>query len=297
MDSILPQIIVNALISGSHYALTASGLVLLFAMFRSLSFAHGYMVMCGAYVYLLSHIIFSFNVLISSVISFISIGILQFIAFKGVIKPFLSAPPLLPFITTMVLGVVLENVIAIFFGVQVRSISESFSIDSIELFGAFITHFQLITIIGSAILLGLFLAFVFFTSFGRQVRACASSREVAQACGINFPKLSFVVCIISGGFAAIAGIAIGIETNITPTMGGYYTIKAFAAMVLGGMGSIPGAIFGSFILAFIEHLSVGVSINDFSLPSSYKDAFSFFIIFLVLLLRPQGLLSAKKRGV
>lgn len=297
MESVFPQIIANGLIAGSHYALTAAGLALLFAMFRVLSFSHGYMVMCGAYFYLVTHIILSLGVAESFLISGILIGLLQFISYKFVIKPFLNGSALLPFITTMVLGIVLENLIAIFFGVQVKSISTDYQIESRKLLGAYITDFQILTVLGGFFLLSGLMALIKYTSFGRQIRACSASKEVALSCGINFPKLALFVCFVSGAYASVAGIAIGVETNLTPTMGGYYTIKAFAAMVLGGMGSIPGAIIGSYLLAFIEHVSVGVSISDYSLPSSYKDAFSFFIIFLVLLLKPEGLLSWKRRKV
>jgi branched-chain amino acid transport system permease protein len=104
------------------------------------------------------------------------------------------------------------------------------------------------------------------------------------------------VFIVSVLLAAYAGILVGYETNIQPTMGGSYSIKSFAAMLLGGLGSIWGTILGALILGLVENLSIGLDFGGYSLPAGYKDAFAFVIILLVLLVRPQGLLGTKARS-
>jgi branched-chain amino acid transport system permease protein len=95
--------------------------------------------------------------------------------------------------------------------------------------------------------------------------------------------------------AAYAGVLVGYETNLQPTMGGSYSLKAFAAMILGGLGNMWGTVAGAFILGLVENLSIGLDLGDYSLPAGYKDAFAYVIILCVLLFRPQGLFGARER--
>ena len=106
----------------------------------------------------------------------------------------------------------------------------------------------------------------------------------------------YAVFILATLLGAYAGVLVGYETNIQPTMGGSYSIKAFAAMVLGGLGNIWGTVAGAFILGLVENLSIGLDFWGYSLPAGYKDAFAFLIILGVLLLRPHGLLGTASRS-
>jgi branched-chain amino acid transport system permease protein len=103
------------------------------------------------------------------------------------------------------------------------------------------------------------------------------------------------VCILGTLLGAYAGVLVGYETNIQPTMGSSYSIKAFAAMVLGGLGNIWGTVAGAFILGLIENLSIGLDFWGYSLPAGYKDAFAFVVILAVLLFRPHGLFGTRSR--
>jgi branched-subunit amino acid ABC-type transport system permease component len=102
----------------------------------------------------------------------------------------------------------------------------------------------------------------------------------------------FVLSTILAGFA---GVLVGYETNLQPTMGQTYTIKAFAAMILGGLGNIWGTVAGSYLLGLVENLAIGLDFGGYSLPAGYKDAFAFVIILLVLLFRPTGLFNTASR--
>jgi branched-chain amino acid transport system permease protein len=104
------------------------------------------------------------------------------------------------------------------------------------------------------------------------------------------------VFIVGTALAAYAGILVGYETNLQPTMGSSYTIKAFAAMILGGLGSMWGAVAGSYILGLVENLAIGLDFGGYSLPAGYKDAFAFVIILGILLVRPQGLFGVRARS-
>ena len=133
------------------------------------------------------------------------------------------------------------------------------------------------------------------TGFGRTIRAVSEHPEAAEALGINGPRLTSIVFSAGVLLAAFAGVLVGFETNLQPTMGSSYTIKAFACMCLGGLGNLWGALAGSYLLGLIENLAIGIDFGPYSLPAGYKDAFAFAIILLVLLFRPQGLFSKATR--
>jgi branched-chain amino acid transport system permease protein len=134
------------------------------------------------------------------------------------------------------------------------------------------------------------------TSLGRRIRAIAENPSAAEALGISRKKITLGAFLFSAILAAYAGILVGYETNLQPMMGNAYSIKAFAAMILGGLGNVWGTVIGAYLLGFVENLSVGLDFWGYSVPSGYKDAFSFVIILFVLLVRPQGLFGTKGRS-
>jgi branched-chain amino acid transport system permease protein len=134
------------------------------------------------------------------------------------------------------------------------------------------------------------------TSFGRKVRALSENGPAAQAMGVRVTAINIGVFVACTLLAAYAGILVGYETNLQPTMGNSYTIKAFAAMILGGLGSVWGTVVGSFILGLIENFAIGIDFGGYSLPAGYKDAFAFVTILLILLVRPQGLFGVRARS-
>ena len=111
------------------------------------------------------------------------------------------------------------------------------------------------------------------------------------------PKTTSLVFSVAVLLTVFGGVMIGYETNLQPTMGNSYTIKAFAAMILGGLGNIWGAVAGSYILGVIENFSIGLEFGSYSLPAGYKDAFAFLVILLVLLFKPSGLFNKRGRTV
>ncbi|MCI5066544.1 branched-chain amino acid ABC transporter permease, partial [bacterium] len=178
----------------------------------------------------------------------------------------------------------------------VKALGGSMAIESIEIGGVFITPIQILIVTSSVILLGILGFCVHCTAFGRKIRAFSQHSPAAQSLGISRRRITNLVFVTGTLLAAFAGVMVGFENNIQPTMGNTYTIKAFAAMILGGLGNIWGAVAGSYLLGLIENLSIGLSFGSYSLPAGYKDAFAFSIILLVLLFRPQGLFQKKSRS-
>lgn len=296
MLSILPQLLANSLITGSIYALASAGLALTYGLLRILNFAHGHIMMVGAYTFLFFYGQVEFGFLHSILCSTLCMILLGVITLRVFILPFMKASPLLPFITTIAFGTMLESIISMCFGVNVRSFPSSLGSESMEWYGVYITPLQNFIIASALIILGCLGFVIHQTSLGRTLRAIAENRAAAEGLGISANLLIYGVCILATLLGAYAGVLVGYETNIQPTMGSSYSIKAFAAMVLGGLGNIWGTVAGAYILGLIENLCIGLDFWGYSLPAGYKDAFAFIVILAVLLFRPQGLFGKQSRA-
>ena len=297
MLEILPQLLVNAAISGSLYALMSSGMALTYGLLKILNFAHGHMMMFGAYILLffLTQQEYSFGISMLCVLfSMIAFSMLVFNAF---VRPFAKYELILTLVTTIALSNMLEAIISIWFGVNVQSFPSTFGFDSYEYYGVFITKVQIIIMVSALLGLSGLAWVVHSTPFGRTIRALSEDSYAAQSIGISRQKNTYAVFVLGVVLAAYAGIMLGYETNLSPTMGGSFTIKCFAAMVIGGLGNLWGTVVGSYLLGLLENLVVGLDFNGISIPAGYKDAVSFMIILLVLLFFPQGLFNKKKRAL
>jgi branched-subunit amino acid ABC-type transport system permease component len=293
---ILPQLLINSLITGSIYALAASGLCLTFALLKVLNFAHGHMMMLGAYLYLLFAVDLQWAIPQASVMALISMGLVGAVTLAVFVTPFMRFSPLLPFVTTLALSSMLEAIVSIAFGVNVRSLSSGDELNSIEFLSVFITPIQILIILSALVILVFMALVIHGTGLGRRVRALSENSHASQALGIKARRINFGVFVLGAILAAYAGVLVGYETNLQPTMGNAYTIKAFAAMILGGLGSIWGTVIGAYILGFVENMAIGLDFGGYSLPAGYKDAFAFLIILCVLLIRPQGLFGSRARS-
>lgn len=295
MLDILPQLLFNSLITGSIYALASAGLALTFSLIRILNFAHGHMMMVGAYTFFFFHVQGQLNLPSAALAAAVCMTMLGAVTLLVFILPFSRSSTLLPLVTTMALGSILEAAISIIFGVNVRSFPMNVENQSIEWYGIFMTPIQLL-IIASACAIFIVLGLVVHSApLGRKIRSLSENSAAANALGIPERGITYIVFILSVLLAGYAGILVGYETNIQPTMGSSYSIKAFAAMILGGLGNIWGTICGALILGLIENLSIGLDFGGYSLPAGYKDAFAFIIILTVLLMRPQGLFNLRAR--
>lgn len=293
---ILPQLIVNGLISGSIYALVSAGLALSYGLLRILNFAHGHLMMAGAYAFYFFHIDSGLSLPTAAVLTAITALILGLMSLAIFVKPFTRYSFHIPIVTTLSLAAVLEAGISLGFGVNVKSISTG-GTESYEIWGVYITPTQIVIIASAIILLSTLAFIVHSTSIGRRIRALRENSYAAQSIGVCDWKVNFAVFGLATVLAAYAGVLIGMETNIQPTMGNSYTIKAFAAMILGGLGNIWGTVIGAFMLGLIENLSIGLDFGGYSLSAGYKDAFAYLIILFVLLVRPSGLFGARVRTV
>jgi len=286
--SIIPQLIANGIIAGGIYSLVALGYTMVYGILKFINFAHGEIFMIGAYIAWLFNVIFGVNILIAFLISMIGCAILGFIIEKVAYKPLRKASRLAPLITAIGISLLLQSIALLAFGAQIRTFRTGTIERGIPILGASITKIQIIIILVSLVLMLLLHFFVKYSRTGKAVRAVADNPELASTIGINIDKVISIVFIIGSALAAAAGVLIGIEQNLQPTMGVSIGIKAFTAAVIGGIGNIYGALIGGYLIGLIENIGI------WFIPSGYKDAIAFFVLLIMLLFRPEGLFGKKE---
>lgn len=302
---ILTQQLVNGLVLGSIYALVALGYTMVYGILELINFAHGEVTMIGAMVALsvigvllgVAPDLPGVLVVLAGVL--VAIPACMLLAFgieKVAYRPLRRAPRLAPLITAIGVSIILQNLAMLIWGRQYVSFPEILPGGRFEFLGAHISHLQVaIVVLALAIMAALWLL-VERTRLGRAMRATAQSREVAQLMGVNVDRVISATFIIGAAIAAIAGVMVSAYYGLAHYyMGFMLGLKAFSAAVLGGIGNIAGAMLGGLLLGVIEALGAGY-IGDLTggfLGSHYQDVFAFFVLILVLVLRPSGLLGER----
>ena len=289
--SVALQLLINGLIAGATYALVASGFSLIYSTCKFVHFAHGAVIAFSAYIlYFLFSVIglnFGFSVVLA--IAFASLlGYGMNIVYNKLRQRKVSSVILL--IASFALLILIESLILLLFGADVKTIGYIKVAKGLEIFGAIITPLQIFIIVASFILLILLFYFMKKTKMGKAMRAVSDNKDVAEIVGISSEKIYSWSFIIGSAIAGIAAILISLEQNLEPMMGTSLMIKGFTGAIIGGIGSVPGAILGSLLLGFSENF------GSWFLPSGYKDAIAFVILFLFLLFRPKGILGVKREG-
>lgn len=289
-DMIFMQLLVNGLIAGAIYALVASGFSLIYSTCKFIHFAHGSTIAFSAYFLYFFFSTLGLNFGLSVILTIILAGVFGLLV-NGIVFRELrrrKASNLILLMASFSLLIIFESLILIFFGADVKTIGFIQVSKGIEILGAIITLLQIIIVSVSLLLLIAFFFFMKKTKIGKAMRAVSDNKDVAEIVGISSEKIYSWSFVIGSAIAGIGGILVGLEQNLEPTMGTNLMIKGFTAAIIGGIGSVPGAILGSFLLGLAENFGV------WYLPSGYKDAIAFVILFLFLLFRPQGILGKKK---
>ena len=291
MSSIFAQLLINGLIAGAIYALVASGFSLIYSVNKFIHFAHGAVIVFSAYIlYFLFSVLglnFGFSVVLAILFASGLGFVLDFLIYKQLRKRKTSSVILL--IASVGLLILLESLILLFFGADVKTIGFIKVAKGINVLGAMITPLQILIIfIALVLLVGLFL-FMKKTKLGKAMRAVSDNKDVAEIVGISSEKMYALSFVIGSAIAGIAAILISLEQNLEPVMGTNLMIKGFAAAIIGGIGNVYGAVLGAFVLGLAENFGI------WYLPSGYKDAIAFVLLFAFLLFRPQGILGIKRR--
>ena len=285
---------IGALISGlnlgSIYALIALGYTMVYGIAKMLNFAHGDIIMVGAYSVIVSAVTLKLPPVVAILIAVVvcaALGVtIEFLAYR----PLRQSPPLAVLITAIGVSYLLQNLALLIFGPEQKSTPALFDLPSLTLGGVTVDGITLLTLgVTAAIMVGLTL-FINLTRMGKAMRAVSEDRNAAELMGISVNKTITITFAIGSALAAVASVFFGATyTYIKPTTGSMPGIKAFTAAVFGGIGSIPGAMLGGILLGLIEQLS------KVYISTLWSDAVVFGVLVLVLVFKPAGLLGKRVR--
>jgi branched-chain amino acid transport system permease protein len=296
---IFAQQLVNGIVLGSFYALVALGYTMVFGVVKLLNFAHGDLYMVGGFVGFLVLSFLSpvlgpgwFGVATSLLLAMLAVGFLGVVIERIAYQPMLSAPRLSILITALAVSLVLQNATLALTKGQYKPFGAQLGFGGLNLGQIFISNNQMVLVATAAVLMIALELFVSRTQYGRAMRAVSVDKDMCALMGINVNAVIAVTFFVGTALAAAAGTMAGAYYgSIWYFMGFLIGLKAFTAAVIGGIGSIPGAMLGGLILGLLE--SFGTQIPG--VGSEWKDVFSFVVLILVLVLKPTGLMGKSEQ--
>lgn len=280
------QLIANGIMAGSILAIPAIGLTAMFSVLRFPNFAIASHATVGAFAGWVANVQFGLPVLPSLMVALLAGGLVGLLTDELILKPFRAAGFITTAIGSLALTIGLENVVRLFFGNDLRSYDLPLARDLVFM-GIRMGPQQLQNIAVSLVTMGVVFGFLTFTRAGKSMRAVADNPQLADIKGINSRAVARSVSFLGMGLAGLGGMLIGLDSSIDPLTGFRTMLPIFAAAVVGGLGSIPGAVVGAFVVGIAEELSLLV------LPPSYKSSIAFLAILLILTLRPRGILGQR----
>jgi branched-chain amino acid transport system permease protein len=297
--NLLAAQLVNGLVLGSFYALVALGYTMVFGVVKLLNFAHGDLYMVGAFVGFLALSVVStlignpwLAVALSALCAMIAVGVVGVVIERVAYQPLLKAPRLSILITALAVSLTLQNTFLTLTNGQIVAFGAHLGFAGVRLEGLFINYKQIVLAITAGVLMIALQFFVTRTQYGRAMRAVSIDKDMCELMGIDVTRVIAVTFFIGSALAGAAGTMAGAYYgSIWYFMGFLIGLKAFTAAVIGGIGSIPGAMLGGLVLGLLE--SFGTQIPG--IGSAWKDVFSFAVLILVLVFKPTGLLGQSEQ--
>ena len=295
------QYFVNGITLGSIYALIALGYTMVYGILKFINFAHGDILMIGAYTGLFTYLALlgeSTNAawmliafFIAMLVSMAFCAVLGMFIEKVAYKPLRNANRLAPLLSAIGVSFILSNGAAWMFGTQSRRFPYPFDDTPIVIAGLSITPHQILTIVVSIIMMIVLTSFVNRTRMGKAMRATSLDQPTSELMGIDVNKVISMTFAIGSALAAVGGILASFDFRVYASMGTMTGLKAFVAAVIGGIGNIQGAMLGGIILGILE--SVGAPL--LGIPSALRDTIAFATLIIILLVKPDGILGKNER--
>jgi branched-chain amino acid transport system permease protein len=288
VDQLL-QHLVNSVILGGTYALLGIGLTLIFGIMRVVNFTHGELYAFGAYAVYLVAAALGLNFFLGLVVAVIAGALLGALIEIALLRPMRGAD--IDTVMLVMIGgwIVLQNTELLIWGGVAKAIVTPFPEAPLAIGPVSISWLRIFVLVVALLLIVASYALIHRTKIGKAMRATFQDTETAALMGVHINGIYTATFAIGSGLAAAAGALLGPVFLVTPTMGDLASLKAFAIVILGGLGNITGATIGGFILALVEEIGAGY------VSSGYRDAMGFLIIIAVLLFRPTGLFARAER--
>lgn len=285
------QQMIFGLSTGAIYALIALGYTMVYGIVKLINFAHGEVLMMGAYFTLFGILNFSLPIYLAMPIAMILCAAAGMLIDRIAYKPLRKAPRISALITALGVSMFLSNFFKVVFGAERRKMADIAALNNEIVLGEVTISYKSILTFGLTILCMVILQYIVKrTRIGKAMRAVSEDKQAAQLMGINVDMTISITFAIGSALAAVGGVLYAINfPQVYPTMGVLTGLKAFVAAVLGGIGIIPGAMFGGFVIGFIENMAKGYG------ASGWANAIVFGILIIVLLVKPDGIFGKNTR--
>ncbi len=281
------QFVIDGLLLGGVYAAVGVGFALVWGIMNIINLAHGAMIMLGAYVTFWLFKLAGVDPFASIPVAMAMLFILGWLIQRYLINYVVRAPMLITFLMTFGLELLIVDLSLNFFSADNRSVQTFYSGARLDLGGLAIPLVHLYTLMVALVLVTLLQLFLVRTRIGNAIQATSMDLDAARLVGINISRVYALTFAISAAAAGAAGSLIGVNYSINPTAGAFYTPIAFVVCVLGGLGSISGALVGGLMFGVVQSMSQAY------IGPAYQNAIAFALLILVLLVRPTGILGVK----
>jgi branched-chain amino acid transport system permease protein len=277
------QSLLNGLLLGGIYAAYSAGFSLIFGVMGVVNLFHGEMVMLGAFITYWSFAVYQIDPFLTIPFSIVLLFVFGYLVQRVIINRVVEAPPMISYILTFGIHLIIAYSALWAWTADFRTVTTSYSGMNVDVYGIIIPYARLATFgIALLVVLGLYL-FLYRSETGRAIRATAQNKEIARLKGVNIRQIYAITFGIGAATTGMAGSLISTYFIIFPQMGLPYTILAFCIVVLGGMGYIPGALWGGLILGVIQSLTATY------LNAGLSGALTFILLFVMLIVRPAGI--------
>lgn len=287
METILAQTVVNGLMVGMIYVLMAIGFTMVFGIMRIVNFAHGEFYMVGAFLFAIFYGSNEVPFALSLLLAVIATALLGFVMERLVFSRF-RGNELNGMIASLGIALIMQNSALLIWGPSPRSVPSVVS-GVISLGAVVFPWSRVVVIIAAVAAVGLLYILISHTQMGRAMRAVAQDSEIALVQGIRVEVIFPLAFVLGVGLAALAGALMAPVLSVSPFVGLAPTLKAFVVVVIGGLGSVPGAVAGGLLIGLIESFA-GTFVS-----AALAEILQFLVVIAVVLLRPQGLLGRKER--
>jgi branched-chain amino acid transport system permease protein len=284
--SILAQAILNGVMTGTLIAVPAIGFTAIFAVLRYPSFGVAAYITIGGFAGWFANTTWGVGILPALLLAFVVAGAVGVAGEEGVLRRFRPAGALTVAIATIALNLILENVVRFLFGNDLRGYDLPLKPD-LRFLDLRVGPQQIENVVLAGLVMLAVFGFLRFTRFGKAMRAVADNADLARLKGIDPQKVAITTLFLGAGLAGVGGVLLAVDTSIDPMAGARILLTVFAAAVLGGLGSIPGAVAGAFAVGIAEELSLLV------VPATYRSAIGFVAILVMLTFRPRGLFGER----
>ena len=282
--------VVNGLGQGAIYALMSIGYAMIFGVIGLVTFAHGDVIMIGAFTAFYSFLLFGNHVVTAILAGFVVSGLLGFVIHRICYNKFFESPRQISLICTIGMGIFLRNLVQVFAGAESKPIPSTFASGSVMVAGLRITYMQMFIFTVVICIVTLLTLFLKKTRIGLSLKAVSMDKTASSLLGINTRKTTTLGNMIGCAIAGAAGVLLAMYySTVSPMMGGTIGMKSFCCAVLGGMASIGGAAVGGLLIGIAENVGIMV------MGAGFRDIISFVFLILVLLVKPEGLFVRRSR--